>query len=214
MMRRILIFGGLLLIATALCITAYILWDEQRAGQATQQTLEQMAQVQPDSQPPGTDGEHAVTPQPESPGYLLDPEMEMPTVDINGTAYIGTLEIPALELTLPVISQWSDQALKLAPCRYTGSAYLNDLIIAGHNYKRHFARLNALNLGDDVLFTDIDGHLFSYQVSKLEQLAGTAVEEMEAGEWDLTLFTCTIGGKARMTVRCERQNDTDYGEVR
>ena len=189
MARRILILGGLLLIAAALCLTAYNLWDDQRAGRAAQQTLEQPA---------------VSAPQPELPGYILDPEMEMPTVDINGTAYIGTLEIPALELTLPVVSQWSDQALKLAPCRYTGSAYLDDLIIAGHNYKRHFARLGELNVGDKVLFTDADSNLFSYQVSKLEQLAGTAVEEMEAGDWDLTLFTCTIGGKARVTVRCER----------
>ena len=85
-----------------------------------------------------------------------------------------------------------------------GSAYRNDFIIARDNYKRHFARLGELNVGDKVLFTDADSNLFSYQVSKLEQLAGTAVEEMEAGDWDLTLFTCTIGGKARVTVRCER----------
>lgn len=205
MVRRILILGGLLLIAAALCLTAYNLWDDQRAGRAAQQTLEQMAQAAPEPQPPEPDAEPAVSaPLPELPDYILDPEMEMPTVDINGTAYIGTLEIPALELTLPVVSQWSDQALKLAPCRYTGSAYLDDLIIAGHNYKRHFARLGELNVGDKVLFTDADSNLFSYQVSKLEQLAGTAVDEMEAGDWDLTLFTCTIGGKARVTVRCER----------
>jgi sortase A len=30
------------------------------------------------------------------------------------------------------------------------------------------------------------------------------VEEMESDEWDLTLFTCTIGGKSRVTIRCER----------
>ena len=128
----------------------------------------------------------------------------MPTVEIDGVEYIGTLEIPAFELTLPVVSQWSDASLKLAPCRYTGSAYLDNLIIAGHNYKRHFARLGELAVGDEVLFTDMDGNLFSYQVSELEQLAGTAVEEMQAGDWELTLFTCTIGGKARVTVRCER----------
>ena len=45
MMRRILILGGLLLIAAALCLTLYNLWDDQRAGRAVQQTLEQMAQA-------------------------------------------------------------------------------------------------------------------------------------------------------------------------
>ena len=27
---------------------------------------------------------------------------------------------------------------------------------------------------------------------------------MEAGDWDLTLFTCTIGGQTRVTIRLER----------
>ena len=28
------------------------------------------------------------------------------------------------------------------------------------------------------------------------------IEEMAAGDWDLTLFTCTLGGQARLTLRC------------
>ena len=39
--------------------------------------------------------------------YLLNPNMEMPEVEIDGNDYIGTLSIPALELSLPVMSQWS-----------------------------------------------------------------------------------------------------------
>ncbi len=31
-----------------------------------------------------------------------------------------------------------------------------------------------------------------------------AMEEMESGDWDLTLFTCTIGGACRVTVRCQQ----------
>jgi len=40
-------------------------------------------------------------------------------------------------------------------------------------------------------------------VAAREVLLPTAVEEMTAGEWDLTLFTCTLGGRSRVTVRCE-----------
>ena len=60
---------------------------------------------------------------------------------------------------------------------------------------------------DEVVFTDIDGNIFRYQVVKKEVLKSTAIEEMEAGEWDLTLFTCTVGGASRMTVRCERMEN-------
>ena len=37
---------------------------------------------------------------------------------------------------------------------------------------------------------------------QVETLAPTAVDEMTGGDWDLTLFTCTYSGQARVTVRC------------
>ena len=39
---------------------------------------------------------------------------------------------------------------------------------------------------------------------EIETLKPRAIEEMDSGEWDLTLFTCTIGGSYRVTVRCEK----------
>ena len=132
----------------------------------------------------------------------------MPTVSFDGNDYIGRVDIPSLGLSLPVISEWSYPRLKIAPCRYTGSAYLDNLIIAAHNYSSHFGNLNRLNTGDTVTFTDVDGNQFTYAVSLIEDLPGTAIEEMQAGEWDLTLFTCTLGGRSRVTVRCERTADS------
>lgn len=41
------------------------------------------------------------------PDYMLCPDMEMPVKTIEGVDYIGILTIPALELELPVISEWS-----------------------------------------------------------------------------------------------------------
>ena len=57
-----------------------------------------------------------------------------------------------------------------------------------------------------MIFTDVDGNIFRYTVADLEQLEGTDVKEMEAGDWDLTLFTCTLGGQYRVTVRCVRED--------
>ena len=203
MKHKVLICGGLLLIAAALCLTAYNLAEEQRAAVAAEKALQELAEPSPAApELPEPEPEPTPEPEPPTPAYILDPEMEMPTKEIDGVAYIGTLEIPSLSLTLPVISQWSDSRLRLAPCRYKGSAYLGDLIIAGHNYRTHFGGLAKLEIGDAVYFTDMDGNRFAYTVSGLDELAGTAIEEMEAGEWDLTLFTCTLGGKSRFTVRC------------
>ena len=48
----------------------------------------------------------------------------------------------------------------------------------------------------------MDGNTFYYEVMYVEILDNNAVEEMSAGQWDLTLFTCTYGGATRITVRC------------
>ena len=133
--------------------------------------------------------------------------MEMPVKTIDGLEIVGILRIPALELELPIISQWSYPDLQTAPCRYSGSAYLNNLILCGHNYSSHFGNLKELREGDIITFTDMDGNLFTYEMAERETLMPTSVEEMTGGDWDLTLFTCTVGGKSRVTVRCDRVKD-------
>lgn len=149
----------------------------------------------------------AVTAEPSLPAYLLDPDMEMPTREAEGYEYIGTLDIPSLELSLPIMSEQSPAGLKIAPGRYKGSAYQDDLILAGHNYRSHFGPLARMEEGEQVLFTDVDGNAFTYAVSDIQELPGTALEEMEAGDWVLTFFTCTPGWQSSLTVRCVRTED-------
>ena len=199
--------GGLLLITAALLLTGYNLWDEGRAAASAGDILEQIVPVlQADSDASGSEPDMSdATPQDQTvPDYILNPDMDMPTTTIEGHEYIGVLTIPALNLSLPVMSDWSYPKLKIAPCRYQGSAYTDDLIIAGHNYRTHFGGLNTLSTGDQVVFTDVDGNQFVYAVVEIEVLMNTDVERMETGDWDLTLFTCTLGGKNRVTVRCEK----------
>lgn len=136
------------------------------------------------------------------PDYVLDPDMEMPVTEVDGREYVGLIEIPALELKLPVLSDCNWTLLKKAPCRYSGSAYLGNLVIGAHNYTSFFSRLKELDLGHEVIFYDVDGNRFDYFVSSLETLTPDKVEEMKTGDWDLTLFTCTPGGQYRVTVRC------------
>ena len=123
----------------------------------------------------------------------------------DGHAYIGYLSLPTLELDLPVMSEWSYPKMKIAPCRYWGSVYLDNMVIAAHNYVDHFGRLGSIAVGDPVIFTDVDGNVFEYTVSELLQLNPNQTLNMVKGlDWDLTLFTCTASGRQRLTVRCVR----------
>lgn len=134
------------------------------------------------------------------------PVEEMTVTEIDGYGYIGYLNIPKLDLELPIMSQWDYDRLKIAPCRFTGSVKTDDLTIAAHNYASHFGSLKNLSIGDSVTFTDMDGIQHNYQVVRLEELAPTAVERVTYGISDLILFTCTYGGQSRVTVYCDRVN--------
>lgn len=206
---------GTLCISAALALTLYNQLQAQRAGSEAEQVLGSLSQIIPtepeSSEPvvlptevPSEPSEDVTQPLPSLPNYLKDPQMEMPVQPIDGYDYIGILRIPELELELPIMSQWSYKQLKIAPCRYTGSAYLNNMTICAHNYSSHFGGLKNLSIGDEVSFTDMDGNKFFYRVAELETLQPSAIEEMTNSPWDLTLFTCTLGGKTRVTVRCER----------
>lgn len=189
---------GLLLIAAALGLTVYNLYENVRAMESASQVVEQLAQITPETKPQISEEE--TVPEEtarETPG-------EMPFKIVNGEQYIGTIKLPKYQLALPVISQWSYPRLKIAPCRYEGSIYTDDLIISAHNYLSHFGRLVELEPGDEVLFTDVDGNTVEYVVVMQETLEETDISKMSAGDWDLTLFTCTVGGTYRVTVRCDR----------
>lgn len=156
----------------------------------------------------------AQNPDPNLPQFIInqepDPNREMPVVNVDGHDYIGCLSIPSLDLELPIMADWSYPKLRIAPCRYSGSLYLDDLVLMAHNYDRHFGRIKDLRPGDSVFFTDMDGETVEFEVVVTEILHPAAVEEMTAGEFDLTLFTCTYGGKSRVTLRCDRVEVKPY----
>ena len=167
---------GLLLLAAALFLSAYNTMDSRKAGETSRQVIAQMCQALPTETA-------AETEAPAIPEYLLDAEREM-----------------------PVLSQWDYPALKVAPCRYSGSLYQDNLIICAHNYASHFGKLKNLHVGDTAIFTDMDENVVSFQLAAQETIQPEDLEAMEAGDWDLTLFTCTVGGQSRVTVRFVREN--------
>ena len=52
--------------------------------------------------------------------------------------------------------------------------------------------------------TAMNGDEFRYRVRTVSELSPSSVSEMTESAYDLTLFTCTIGGRMRVTVRCEQ----------
>lgn len=183
---------GLLLLAAALVLLLYNQWDARRAGEKSEQVIEALDIPEEEADPD------------ETPDYILNPDMDMPTKTVNGKKYIGKVNIPAIDRTLPVLADFNFDDLVIAPSRYTGSVYKDDMVIAGHNYISHFGHLKYLSIGDSVQFIDVEGNKFDYKVANMETLRPTDVMPMITGDWDLTLFTCTYGSWGRVAIRCGR----------
>ncbi len=191
---------GLLLIVAALLLTVYNIYENKRAGRLSQEALDALNVRIADASLESLDTKTNNT----KPLYERYPQMDMPHIDIDGVDYIGILKIDKLNLSLPIKGKFSYSGLRIAPCRYDGSVYTDNMIIAGHNFSRHFGNLKNLSIDDTASFTDADGNSFMYKVTEITQIKGTDIEGMKNGDWDLTLFTCTISGGSRVAVRFER----------
>ena len=198
---------GIACLAGAIGFVMYNRWEADNAEQVSQSMLEDVQQAIVSAKPtlPAPDipeETQGSTPTEEAP---VEMPTEMPTVQVDGYDCIGILSIPALGVELPVLTDWSYEKLKKAPCHYYGSYNESDFVIAAHNYNAHFGRLSQLQPGDLVVFTDVSGVAHYYEAVLVETLPKEATKEMIASGFDLSLYTCTPGGANRVTLRCNRK---------
>lgn len=191
---------GAVLILSALLLFFHNRQEDVQAGQEAESLLANVeavidAQATREPTPAGTEIPGTT---PTSSATPLDPEM--PVVELDGYAYVGYVEIPALELKLPVMSEWDYNRLKIAPCRQFGSSRTDDLVIAAHNYQNHFGRLKDLQTGNAVIFTDMEGVINSNAVIEhFKSYAGITALTKEIST-DL-LHSVTIYPDGRMNIR-------------
>ncbi len=129
---------------------------------------------------------------------------------------IGVLEIPAMELTMPVYLGASDAHLA------TGAAVLGNTsapiggdntncVIAGHRGWRgadYFRHIDRLQIGDTVTLTNL-WETLTYTVADIQIIQPHEVDKIkiQQGRDLLTLLTChpyASGGRQRYVVYCER----------
>src|SRR5690554_5182797 len=85
---------GLLLIGASIALIVYNIWDDKRAGDLSNQVLEQIAYVkkEPVEDPDMDPGQESI--EETIPDYILNPFMEMPTRTIDENQYIGVIDLP------------------------------------------------------------------------------------------------------------------------
>lgn len=125
------------------------------------------------------------------------------TIKIDNNKYIGIITIPKLNIELPIMSNYNEEKLKIAPCLYYGTIS-NKIIICAHSYRSHFGTLSKLSQNDKIVITNVDGENIIYEVLEIEVLDSNDIKKMINTEFDLTLYTCTNDGTKRITVRANK----------
>lgn len=128
----------------------------------------------------------------------------------NSTPFIiGMLQIDAIKLNYPILSESNTELLTMSPCRFAGPMpnEVGNLCIAGHNYadNRFFGRLDELSYGDIVKVFDLSGHMEEYAVSAMARIAANDTRcagQDTGGKKMVTLITCNNLSTTRLAVQC------------
>ena len=190
---------GVAMLCAAVGLALFNLRTDMAAAQSRDSVLQALLATMPEESDDAVSG----TVNPDDVESDAAQPSEMATIDIDGNAYIGTIFFPTLNLELPVLAVYDLPSLRIAPAVYYGTPAGGDLVICAHNYYSHFGRLNQLAAEDEVLLKTVDDVTYHYQVSTTEIVSPNAVADVTSGEWDLTLFTCTLSGQTRVVVRCD-----------
>lgn len=123
--------------------------------------------------------------------------------------YESVLSIPSLGIEYPVLSETSEELLKISLNKFWGGSpnSVGNYCVVGHNYKsgKMFGKLSQIDYGDIVKLTDLSGSTLSYKVYNIyvvnpDDVACTS--QITNGQKEMTLITCTNGGKQRLIVKC------------
>lgn len=121
---------------------------------------------------------------------------------------IGIIKIDKLKIDYPILSEESEDLLKVAPCRFAGPLpnEIGNLCIAGHNYidNTFFARISSLQIGDEIKIYGIDGKLIKYSVfnkTEVESSDLSCTNQETNGKRMVTLMTCNSIKQTRIIVQ-------------
>lgn len=128
-------------------------------------------------------------------------------VTYEGFTVVGRMEIPKIDLDLPVLERATKNSLEKSIGILTGPGLnkVGNTIIVGHNYRNgtFFSRNSELKNGDEIYITDTTGTRIEY---KIYNIYTTSSEDSEyitrdtAGKREISLSTCTDDSNYRLVI--------------
>ncbi len=127
--------------------------------------------------------------------YFDAPELQAGEDDLK---YLGTLEIPSIDLNMPLVEGTTDKDIAISAGHMITTAYpgqIGNCVIVGHrgySFGRLFNRLDELGPGDEII-VNVGSEQYKYEVylSKVVLPTDTSVTNQTNKAKVLTLVTCT-----------------------
>lgn len=125
------------------------------------------------------------------------------TVNLSGYEVTGILQIADLNQSWPIIASGDAAKTAKIPSIYGGNPASGDLVIADGADNQQFSGLKDLPDGSKVIFTDISGREYRYQLATVETVPSGKLSAISRHRerWDAAIITPNFSGRSQIVTR-------------
>lgn len=110
-------------------------------------------------------------------------DCEMPSIEIDGCNFVGLIEVPGYGIKLPIYSEFEEYMPKVYNRNNDSS-----LIIEGRYSENQFSFADKIEVGEQIIFTDLYSNVFRYKVKRITHSDNINSEKFQSDKQDLTIF--------------------------
>ena len=125
----------------------------------------------------------------------------MSVLSVDGTYFVGIVELPRFKSTLPVCADWGKNFKY--PCRFSGSIYDGTMQVGATTQKGQYDFYRELSMGDTVIYTDAEGNRYTFSITSLVYEKHIDQDALQQKEAALTLFIKNIYSFEYLVVFCD-----------
>ena len=183
--QKICILVGACLLVGAIVILALWRWNISNSEKRAQYYVNTLKEL---------------IPEPKSAVLEERRDNTMSVLSIDEIDFVGIVEIPRYESTLPVCDDWG-KTLKY-PCRFSGSIYDGTMQIGATTQKGQCDFYRELSVGDTVIYTDVEGNQYTFAITSIRNEKHADQTALRHGSAPLTLFIKNIYSFEYLIVFC------------